>query len=141
MPETFIEIIVWRGFPNNDDKTTRHAALFIREEGAESGDVLHTSGAPQHFVLQAMLGYQPATSDRLTGTVRVAKVSQTLDSIRAIAETTPINNCENGWNCQNWVGDALNKLVENNVITVSEKSNAIDLMVDILLEGADDQYL
>ncbi|KAL2376099.1 hypothetical protein RJ035_008117, partial [Blastomyces gilchristii] len=57
----------------------------------------------------------------------------------ALVAQVPVNNNLDDWNCQNWVGEALQRLVENNVISAEQISVALDGMVDLLLEGRDDQ--
>ncbi|PGH23623.1 hypothetical protein AJ80_02229 [Polytolypa hystricis UAMH7299] len=122
-----------------DFKTTRHCALFFRPEVNKIGEILHASGSPQNYVLQRITGYKAESSHRLVGSVRVLESSQTPDTLRAIAEQVPVNNNESGWNCQNWVGDALARFVQKNLITAAERSTILDEMIDIVLQSEDDQ--
>lgn len=52
--------------------------------------------------------------------------------------STPIRNGDADWNCQNWVGDALGRLVRKGFISGVQKEEGIDAMVDAVLEGADE---
>lgn len=59
-------------------------------------------------------------------------------AIRGAVMTTPINNGPLDWNCQNWVGDALGRLVRRGFLQRQEREVGIDRMVEVCLDAADE---
>jgi hypothetical protein len=103
--------------------------------------ILHAAGLKSAFAVETKPGYDPRTSIRLVGEVFVGRVERGIPALTNIARQAPVNNADAGWNCQNWIGDALTFLVNANVVGASDRSVALglDKMVDILLEAVDDQ--
>lgn len=89
------------------------------------------------FFSSSYQGYKPFSSDTLVGRKHICQVSKSQEEVRNICLYTPVNNREDGWNCQNFVGDMLNRLVDHGVITEAEKDLAIDFMTDVILQGVD----
>ncbi|PGH33456.1 hypothetical protein GX50_03691 [[Emmonsia] crescens] len=140
MAGTHVNILVWRGGVGDDFKSTRHAALFFIQDGnKKGGDMVHVSGTSRNFVFQIREGYQPETSSNLAGRVHVALLPHTMEALRAKSQQVPINNAEDEWNCQHWVGEALQKFVGDGLITAEVRAKAVDEMVDIALQAIDDQ--
>ncbi|KAM5465018.1 hypothetical protein MauCBS54593_006651 [Microsporum audouinii] len=137
MDKVDIDVIVWNGPTGEDNKLRRHAALFLIEPGKRKGDAVQVRGSPTTFEVICMEGYNPDTSINIASRCHICQVPKPLLEVRSICMATPANNDDNGWNCQNFVGDMLNRLVSNKMITVADKDAAVDFMVDAILEGAD----
>lgn len=43
------------------------------------------------------------------------------------------------WNSQNWVGDALGRLVTAGYLDTKDRDRALDEMVDVVLEAKDEE--
>ncbi|KAL2359169.1 hypothetical protein RJZ56_007995 [Blastomyces dermatitidis] len=138
MSQTTIGLLVYRGANGNDSKPTRHTSIFFQTD-TTTGTVVHATGPVRNFRVEILQGYNPLTSSTLAGRVIVGATPQCLDTLQALVAQVPVNNDLDDWNCQNWVGEALQRLVENKVISAGQKSVALDGMVDLLLEGRDDQ--
>ncbi|EPS26906.1 hypothetical protein PDE_01846 [Penicillium oxalicum 114-2] len=79
-----------------------------------------------------------------TGLARAALVAYIPDtvsvsSLRAVISGTPVAGQEMDWNSQNWVGDALERLVTAGYLTPEQKDKGLDGMVDIILEATDEE--
>lgn len=139
MPSTGIKIFVYRGLTGKDYKKSRHASLFFHPIDEIAGTMLHAAGLPLAFAVETKPAYDPLVSATLAGEAPVGQAERDITALVNIARQAPVNNMESGWNCQNWVGDALRFLVNAGVISASERSDALDKMADIILEAADDQ--
>lgn len=137
MNKVDIEILVHRGDPGKDDKLHRHPSILLIEPNAKTGDLVHIRGTTGTFQAACYEGYDPLSSSKLVGDKHICQISKPREEVRNICLSTPVNNRENGWNCQNFVGDVLNRLVAHGVITTAEKDAAIDFMTDIILQGVD----
>lgn len=79
-----------------------------------------------------------------TGLAKAALVAYIPDtvsvsSLRAVISGTPVAGQEMDWNSQNWVGDALERLVTAGYLTPEQKDKGLDGMVDIILEATDEE--
>lgn len=76
---------------------------------------------------------------------RVIRVSSIHDSIpvstlRDLVSTTPLSTSEGGdWNSQNWVGDALARLVAAGYLDGRDRDRGLDEMVDVVVEAGDEE--
>lgn len=53
---------------------------------------------------------------------------------------TPMEPVDGGdWNGQNWVGDALSRLVEAGYVDPADRDRGLDEMVDVAMEAGDEQ--
>ncbi len=59
-------------------------------------------------------------------------------AIESTIKSTPVNNSDRSWNCQNWIGDALKKLSDQPWITNDPRSKAIDAMAEVIVYAPDD---
>lgn len=140
MSSTGIKIFVYRVSRGGKDyKKPRHASLFFHPIDEDEGTIVHAAGLKGAFAVERKSGYDPRRSARLVGEVSVAKVKREIPTLVNIARQASSNNEDAGWNCQNWVGEALMFLVNANVLGKRDRSEALDKMVDLLLEAADDQ--
>lgn len=104
-----------------------------------AGALIHAvnDGDGNGFRVETNYEYNPMDSGSLVGHPTIAVINRQVDVVSAIVQGTPIK-LDLEWNCQHWVSDALQRLVEVNYITAEEKDQGIDLMVDVLLQGSDD---
>ena len=116
----------------------RHTALFFMFADG-STTALHLNGSPGDFTFEPMDGYRPDNSIRLVRRIDVGEVRDFVspELIRGVVTRTPISK-DMDWNCQNWVGDALARMVKNQYLTESERHTAIDTMVTVILEAKDE---
>lgn len=61
-------------------------------------------------------------------------------SIKAVIYATPIRNGRSDldWNCQNWVGEALARLVDSGYVSAAQRDQALDKMIDVCMEAGDE---
>lgn len=62
-----------------------------------------------------------------------------MSSLRATISNTPVADQEGDWNSQNWVGDALGRLVTAGYLGAADKDRGLDDMVDVILEAKDEE--
>lgn len=137
---THISIAVYRGDPI-DIVMFRHTAIhFTFPDGQQSA--MHVVGAPSMFDFEEAEGIDPTKVTGLAGLIYVASVPDVIErtSIKDACVRTPVRNDREhrDWNCQNWVGEALTELVEIGCLTQEERSAALDKMMDVCLEAADE---
>ena len=102
---------------------------------------LHVAASARDFEREETVNRDPAGSDLYLGRTHVATIQATGSSDRRLRNaiwTTAVNNAEYDWNCQSWVGDALNSCVAGGLLSGSEVDAAIDQMAVILLEAPDE---
>lgn len=138
-----LSIAVFKGDPI-DAYIYRHVGLYLQ---TFRGDILvhhqflETSGATGSFVKQDVPEWDPFQDAGSCGHVQVAKklpmTSETDRTLRNTIWSTPLKNDDRSWNCQNWVGDALQRCVDASCLTRGQMDCALDRMVDILLEATD----
>lgn len=137
-----LSIAVFRGDPI-DAYIYRHVGLFIQTfRGATliTRNYLDVTGATGSFEKDESWERDPLQSLDNCGHVQVATSRPTSETDRDLRNTiwaTPVKNNDRSWNCQNWVGDALQRCVDAGCITRAQMDTAIDGMVDILLEAPD----
>ncbi|KAJ5343192.1 hypothetical protein MYU51_002481 [Penicillium brevicompactum] len=137
---TKVSILIFVGDPLDYTKY-RHTALFF-EFPSGSTCAMHIEGGPGFFEFQPMDNYQPDQSRRLAERVMVAELHDSISeiSIKGVVSRTPVKNGRGDvdWNCQNWVGDALTRMVNNGLLNASQRASAIDKMTDACLEAGDE---
>ncbi|KAJ5669692.1 hypothetical protein N7462_010762 [Penicillium macrosclerotiorum] len=78
----------------------------------------------------------------ITDLIRVAELPDTISeaTIRGVVSRTPVKNGPQDidWNCWNWVGDALTRIVNYRYLNVSQRASAIHEMTDVCLEAEDE---
>ncbi|CAI7669438.1 unnamed protein product [Penicillium palitans] len=81
----------------------------------------------------------PEQSRRLVSKIPVAELQDWITevSLKGVVQE-PQKNGEMYWNCQNWVGDALARMVSSGYLTAAQRASAIDLMTDACLEAQDE---
>ncbi|CBF87485.1 uncharacterized protein ANIA_09369 [Aspergillus nidulans FGSC A4] len=135
-------ILVYKGDPL-DYSEYRHTALYF-QFASSSRSIMHVIGCPGlfRFAHARGAGIDPANVGILAKVVPVTDIPTKIgeDSICQTVERTPIRNGRDDldWNCQNWVGDALARLVDRGWITQEHREDAIDKMADACLEARDD---
>lgn len=133
-------IIVHEGEPL-DLHETRHTALFVSKDNEREGDILHITGGSPSFSFERRQQEDPTTIKTFVKKIPVEPLvnSPTKGQLVSRIMTTPVKNSDPSWNCQNWVGDALDRLVQGNWITSRTSSDAIGLMADVIIEARDEE--
>ncbi|KAL3470350.1 hypothetical protein BJX99DRAFT_239648 [Aspergillus californicus] len=139
MPQKLF-ILIYKGEPL-DYAEYRHTALYFHF-ASSSRSIMHIIGCPGLFRFSHNVNVDPSTQGDLARVVPVAEIPTDIGE-GSICETitrTPIRNGREDldWNCQNWVGDALRRLVERGWIGVEQRADAIDKMADACLEAGDE---
>ncbi|KAJ5723343.1 hypothetical protein N7488_001378 [Penicillium malachiteum] len=126
-------ILVFAGDPLDYTKY-RHTGL--------STSLLHIEGSPGIFQFYLRDNYRPDQSRRLVRQIRVAELPDSISeaTIRGVVSRTLVKNGPQDidWNCQNWVGDALTRMVNYGYLNVSQRASAIYEMTDACLEAEDE---
>ncbi|KAL4923130.1 uncharacterized protein BDV17DRAFT_296665 [Aspergillus undulatus] len=139
MPQKLF-ILIYKGDPL-DYSEYRHTALYFHFASG-SRSIMHVVGCPGLFRFSHNIDTDPGSVGILAKVVPVTEIPTDIgeDSICETVTRTPIRNgrLDLDWNCQNWVGDALKRLVERGWITSEVREGAIDKMADICLEAGDD---
>ncbi|KAI0198793.1 hypothetical protein F4808DRAFT_462375 [Astrocystis sublimbata] len=155
-----LSIIVFTGDPV-DAPQFRHTGLLIHTlstSTSTSGSVilqeryLQVQGSAGFFARDESVDADPApaSSELFAGLVPVATIpvpatvkhkngilADMRSRLRKTIWDTPVNNSENAWNCQSWVGDALYGCVRKGLVGREEVERAIDGMVDLILLARD----
>ena len=81
---------------------------------------------------------------RVTGLVKAVFVSSIPDtvpvsSLQAIVSETPVDDQGGGWSSQNWVGDALGRLVTAAYLDAADKERGLNDTAVVILEGKDEE--
>lgn len=111
---------------NNDGTLTRRNFIHL------------TGSAGFFFQCNESFDRNPAMSRLFAGSVPVATIpaSGSSDScLRNAIWSTAINNASYDWNCQTWVGDALNSCVAAGLISSDEAELTIDGMTELVLQA------
>lgn len=137
---TNVSILVYVGSPLDYTKY-RHTALFFKFSGG-STCAMHIEGAPGLFQFQPLDDYRPEQSRKLAKIIPVAVLQDHIGeaSIRGVVSRTPVKNgrADADWNCQNWVADALTRMVSSGYLNASQRASAIDQMTDACLDAEDE---
>ncbi|KAJ0415048.1 hypothetical protein BJY00DRAFT_269486 [Aspergillus carlsbadensis] len=133
-------ILIYKGEPL-DYTEYRHTALYFHFASSTRA-ILHIIGCPGLFRYTHNVNVDPSSLGDLVKVVPVTEIPTSIgeDSICETVSRTPIRNgrMDLDWNCQNWVGDALKRLVDRGWITGDQRGMAIDRMADACLEAGDD---
>ncbi|KAJ5711042.1 hypothetical protein N7488_005198 [Penicillium malachiteum] len=110
--------------------------------------IMEVVGSPGFFTFSERLNLGVPTSaskfeSNLARIIPVSKIPSSIpsSSIRdTISQTTILNGDGNrDWNSQNWVGDALGRMVKAGYLNEDETERGIDEMVDAILEAKDEE--
>lgn len=141
-------ILVWVGEPL-DYPRYRHAAIYVEFDDRENrnrnnGTLFHVIGTLGLFDFRENPGYNPAGDSTLRKKVEVGRVPDQVSppTLRSVLAVTNVRNSNQDadWNCQNWVGDALRRLVGLGWLSSEQMDVALDAMVDACLEAEDTEY-
>lgn len=102
--------------------------------------IIHVVGPSQGYLYQLRDNYDPTTSAKFAKDVPVGYLtkSMTKAQINTIVSAIPIDNSTQEFNCQLWIGDALQKLVDADCLDNATRTAGINGMVDATLEAKDD---
>ena len=131
-----LTIAIFKGSPL-DASRLRHVALFIRYEDY-STLALHVIGPIGFFDFQVDEVADPIKDVDFIEFIPVADLAAVPKPLLVAVSKAVSIQTDADWNCQNWVGDALKAMLEQGWITREERLNAIDRMVEIVLEAPDE---
>lgn len=137
---TKVFILVYVGDPL-DYAMYRHTALFFEYPNGSTG-AMHVTGAHGFFEFESYDNYDPVQHGQLARKIPVGELADSISavSIGDVVSRTRVKNerPDADWNCQNWVADALARMVDRGLLRASERAAAIDGMTDACLEAADE---
>lgn len=137
---TTISVVVFRGDPV-DWAMYRHTALHVQYADGEDM-ILHVTGAHPFFEYTPMKNHPKDLNMTIVASILVSNLPDwiTKSMIQNACAATPVRNDprHTDWNCQNWVGEALTRLVAIGCVTETERSGAVSQMVDACLEAEDE---
>lgn len=139
MSEIELSIAVYKGEPLDWQKY-RHTALCLRPANANTPMIIHATGPKGEYVLETKDNYDPTRSTRLAKEVRVGslRTPMTKAQLAALLYQTPIKNRDREFDCQKWVGDALQRLATAGYILQKDCDSGIDRMVEATMEAKDE---
>lgn len=141
---TYLTILVFAGAPAGDPKSA-HASLYLEDAGSgkNGGSHFQLTGRHPLFRLERRDAYNPNSVANLCGKVPVGQVPSTVtkSEIRAAFVETQIKNGmeDADWNCRNWVGDVLQRMIVHKWVTKDERDKALDKMIDSCLDIEDEE--
>lgn len=128
------------GYPR-DYADSRHVNLFFVFPN-KSQCVMHVIGWPGEFYFDLIDNYNPLASRTMASRIFVAEIPDTYSrsAIRDIVSGTHVKNGPKDclWDCQQWVCDALVRLVKFGALTKHQKDRSIDSMIYACLEAQDE---
>lgn len=132
-----LSIIVYKGSPIDASKY-RHAAILL-DFPDTSPLLLHVAGANGFFQAEVKLEEDPSKSKKFVMKIPVGEIQgQKKVAIESTIKSVVINNSDLSWNCQNWIGDALKKLSDQQWITSDARFKAMDAMAEVIVDAPDD---
>ncbi|GKZ29356.1 hypothetical protein AbraIFM66950_004488 [Aspergillus brasiliensis] len=140
-PTITLSLLVFHGSPIDFIKY-RHAVLLVTYPDNQPS-MFHITGNPGNFKFVEVTGANPTQSAKLERNILVSKVSDpsiSKESIRDACARVKVRNDVLGWNCQNWVGEALSELVALGCCSEKERGDAVDGMVDACAEARDERF-
>lgn len=139
---TKLFILVYAGAPSGDPKSP-HASLYLESDCENGGTNFQLTGRHPLFRLERRDAYNPSTIANIREKILVGQIpsSGTKSDIRtAFVDTRIRNSLEDAdWNCRNWVGDVLQRMISKNWVTKEERDKALDKMIDIFLDIEDEE--
>ncbi|OJZ84040.1 hypothetical protein ASPFODRAFT_63124 [Aspergillus luchuensis CBS 106.47] len=144
---TTLSLLVFHGSPLDFIKY-RHAVLLLTTYPDNQQSMFHITGPPGEFKFVEVTGTNPTQSAKLERNIPVVSTvsgdnkSTTISRkmVRDACARVKVRNDLPGWNCQNWVGEALSELVKIGCCTEVQRGLAVDGMVDACLEARDERF-
>jgi hypothetical protein len=102
--------------------------------------IVHIVGPNMLYELQARDNYDPSTSRGFVKEVSAGRlrVPMSKNQLASLIGQTPIDNSSHGFNCQIWVGNALQRLATAGYITQRDCDTGVDKMVDATMEAEEE---
>ncbi|PWY63246.1 hypothetical protein BO83DRAFT_431927 [Aspergillus eucalypticola CBS 122712] len=129
-----LSLLVFHGSPLDFIKY-RHAVLLLTTYPDNQQSMFHITGPPGEFKFVEVTGANPTQSAKLERNIPVVTTM-----VRDACARVKVRNDLPGWNCQNWVGEALSELVKIGCCTEVQRGLAVDGMVDACLEARDERF-
>lgn len=138
-PNIQLSIAVYVGEPLDYQKY-RHTALCLRPDNGASSMIIHAAGPNMAYQLETKDNYDPTKSRHFAKEVVVGmlRTPMTKAQLASIIYQTPVNNESREFNCQTWVGDALQKLATMQYLTQKDCDDGIARMVDATMEAEEE---
>jgi len=104
--------------------------------------VLYIVGPNMEYRLETRDNYDPRRSRSIAKEIAVAtlRTPMTKAQVAYLIYKTPIDNSSQEFNCQTWVGEALQRLATAGYITQDDCDNGIDGMVKATMEAQEEPY-
>lgn len=137
--EITVYVAVYEGEPLDYQKT-RHTMWWFQFMNPDLSPVaVHIVGPVGEFKLDTRDGYDPTRSHTFAGKHRVGQLLKPISKAGLVSfvSQTPIRNLSYEFDCQKWVGDALEKLRDAGYLTSQQCADGIDGMVELTLEAKD----
>ncbi|KAI0902919.1 hypothetical protein F4823DRAFT_620562 [Ustulina deusta] len=135
-----LEVIVFSGSPV-DAPQYRHTGLLIQDLAQDNTTLkrrfLHVTGSAGVFAREED-SRNPRKSELFVGAVYLATIRASGSSLRNAIWSMPVNNADRSWNCQNYVGDALESCAREGLISEEQIDYAIDGMVDLVQQAREE---
>jgi hypothetical protein len=102
--------------------------------------IIHITGPNRLYELEIRDNYDPSTSVTLAKEVSVGRLTRPLTKaqLASIICQTPIDNTISSFNCQTWVGDALERLATAGYLTQKDCNDGVYRMIDVTMEAREE---
>lgn len=141
---TKLWIFVFAGSPADEDAKSPHTSLYVEHagDGENKGTNFEVTGNHPVFRLERRDDYDPSTAANLRKKVLVGdmpRVASRSEIGVLFAESSMKNSFEDAdWNCRNWVGDVLQRMVDRQWLMRDQRESALDTMIEICLDIEDE---
>jgi hypothetical protein len=139
---TTVDATIWvyKGALGLDWSEKRHTLLAFTLADGTDPIVIHAAGSPRDYRVEVLENYDPSKSRHVVGNVEVGKLLVQVSKAQLVdfVSQTPVNNTVDDWNCQNWVGDAMERMLNAGWITNRIYHNGLDTMADIVTDAKDE---
>lgn len=125
-----LDVAVYKGEPL-DWSEYRHTGLHFDFGDGSPFLFVHVEGSAQMFQYSELTSYDPQKSARLVRLVNVGYLLKDASraQIQHLMRLVPVDNSEKSWNCQHWVGSALERLRDAGRLSSDDCEAGLDGMV------------
>ncbi|KAI0393457.1 hypothetical protein F5Y17DRAFT_458919 [Xylariaceae sp. FL0594] len=128
--------VVFRG-RRRDLPENRHVGLWCAPLRGDTHYFFHIEGRAGYFAYECRENYDPMDSGQFEVKCEAGTTSRAITSseLKRIMESVPIDNTSRSFNCQLWVGAALERLQQEGLLTEREVYNGIDNMAEGIMQA------
>lgn len=133
-------IYIYKGSWGIDWSEKRHTLLSFSFTNGAKTVVVHAAGSKRDYRAESIDGYKAAESDNVVGFAELGALQAQISKkelVKFMLETK-VDNEADDWNCQSWVGDAMERMLKAGWITNRIYHNGLDQMADVILEAKDE---